>query len=296
MFDVFMRYPGYKSKAVTLSFDDGTEQDEKFIQILNKYNLKATFNVNSGLFAPKNVIYPESQVHRRLSKSKIIDTYLLSGHELALHSLNHKFLDILSESQILYEVLQDRNNLEKLTDSIIRGFAYPYGRTNSSLQRILSSAGILYARGVGDTMNFDLPDNLLNIIPTCHYKNNEIDVLINRFCSDSPLNSYHARQSWLFYIWGHSFEFDRDCTWKYVEEMMEKISKRDDVWYATNADIFSYIESFRKLIFSLDGRIVYNPTSTRVFFECCEKCYVIDPGITMRLNYTPIKTFVLNEK
>ena len=39
-----------KLKALTFSFDDGVLQDKKIIDILNKYNLKATFNLNSGHF------------------------------------------------------------------------------------------------------------------------------------------------------------------------------------------------------------------------------------------------------
>ena len=37
-----------KKKAITFSFDDGVEQDIKFIEICDKYGLKATFNLNSG--------------------------------------------------------------------------------------------------------------------------------------------------------------------------------------------------------------------------------------------------------
>ena len=36
------------SKIITFSFDDGIEDDFKLVEILNKYNLKATFNLNSA--------------------------------------------------------------------------------------------------------------------------------------------------------------------------------------------------------------------------------------------------------
>ena len=35
MYDVFLRFPDYKTKAVTFSYDDGVEQDEKLIHIFN---------------------------------------------------------------------------------------------------------------------------------------------------------------------------------------------------------------------------------------------------------------------
>ena len=38
-----------KLKALTFSFDDGITQDQRLIEIFNKYNLKCTFNINSEL-------------------------------------------------------------------------------------------------------------------------------------------------------------------------------------------------------------------------------------------------------
>ena len=36
-----------KNKAITFSYDDGVTQDRRLIEILNRYGLKATFNINS---------------------------------------------------------------------------------------------------------------------------------------------------------------------------------------------------------------------------------------------------------
>ena len=40
---------GGKNKALTFSYDDGVTQDVRLIEIFNKYGLRATFNLNSGL-------------------------------------------------------------------------------------------------------------------------------------------------------------------------------------------------------------------------------------------------------
>ena len=95
MYDVFLRFPDYKTKAVTFSYDDGVEQDEKLIHIFNQNGLKAAFNLNTGLIAPEGTQYPEGQLHRRLSMSGIRRVYKDGGHELALHSLHHKYMDHL---------------------------------------------------------------------------------------------------------------------------------------------------------------------------------------------------------
>ena len=44
----YMRYPLGKTKAVTLSYDDGTRHDIKLIDIMTKYGIKGTFNINTG--------------------------------------------------------------------------------------------------------------------------------------------------------------------------------------------------------------------------------------------------------
>ena len=46
----FARFPGGKLKAVTFSYDDGVNQDIRFAEILSKYGLKGTFNLNTAMF------------------------------------------------------------------------------------------------------------------------------------------------------------------------------------------------------------------------------------------------------
>ena len=45
-----------KLKAVTFSYDDGVEQDKRLIQLLDRYGLKCTFNLNSGHLGMKGSI------------------------------------------------------------------------------------------------------------------------------------------------------------------------------------------------------------------------------------------------
>ena len=43
-------------KAITFSYDDGVTQDIQLIELLNKYNLKCTFNLNSELLGTNNIL------------------------------------------------------------------------------------------------------------------------------------------------------------------------------------------------------------------------------------------------
>ena len=68
---IIMRFPEGKSKALTLSYDDGVEQDRTLLDILNAAGLKCTFNLNSGCFPPEGHVWPEGQIHRRMTRSAV---------------------------------------------------------------------------------------------------------------------------------------------------------------------------------------------------------------------------------
>ena len=88
----FMRFPNFRKKALTLSYDDGVIYDEKLIAIMDKYGLKGTFNINSGRF--------DEPHPRLLSEDRAIALYKDSGHEVAVHSYTHPSLAELSEPSI----------------------------------------------------------------------------------------------------------------------------------------------------------------------------------------------------
>jgi hypothetical protein len=50
-----------------------------------------------------------------------------------------------------------------------------------------------------------------------------------------------------------------------MEELLSKIAGLDDVWYATNAEIREYVDAFRRLIYTADGKVVYNPSVIPVY-------------------------------
>ena len=42
----------------------------------------------------------------------------------------------------------------------------------------------------------------------------------------------------IFYIWGHSYEFDFENSWDKFEEFCRMMSGHDDIFYGTNREIF----------------------------------------------------------
>ena len=43
---VYKVFPGGKFKVLTFSYDDGKIEDRRLVKLFNKFNLKATFNLN----------------------------------------------------------------------------------------------------------------------------------------------------------------------------------------------------------------------------------------------------------
>lgn len=274
---LFLRFPEGRAKALTFSYDDGVEQDARLVEILNKHGMKGTFNINSGLYAPEGKVYPEGRVHRRMSESGINDLFQSGGHEVAVHSYTHPFLETLTPAVVAYEIIKDRETLEAQFGEIVRGMAYPMGTYSDAVVDVLKSCGIAYARTVKSTEKFDIPTDWLRMPATCHHKNPRLMELARQF---TDMNVKHHPK--LFYLWGHSYEFESDNNWEVIEEFTEYMSGREaDIWYATNIEIYEYIEDYNRLIQSVDGTILKNPTARKLWFTLNGRVMSIEPGETL---------------
>ncbi len=274
---ISMRFPEGRDRALTFSYDDGTRSDLRLAELLEAHGMKGTFNVNGGLYpSEENVI---SGKNRRLTEKQITDFFTGRPHEIATHGYTHPAFDSLPSSAVCYEILRDRETLEKQFGRVIRGHAYPYGDYSDEVVNALRACGILYARTTVSTEQFHLPEDLLRLPATCHHKSPRLMELAKKFVEQE-----FKRNPGLFYLWGHSFEFDNDDNWHVIEEFLDFMGGRENViWYATNEEIFSYMENYKRLIFSADCSLVYNPTVQTLWFKQHRNIHAIAPGETLRL-------------
>ena len=276
-----MRYPGGKAKAVTFSYDDGVPQDKRLAEIFNKYGMKATFNFNNEENRPFNY-----------SKEEIKEYFLSKGHEIAVHGANHRANGNMRPIEGIRDVLDCRLQLEERCDSIIRGMAYPdTGITQmgsmgdyAQIKNYLQELEIAYARTLaGDNDSFMLPQDFHAWMPSAHHNNAKIMEWIDKFLAiDISEKAYHAKRvSRLFYIWGHSFEFDNKDNWEHMEEICERLAHNDEIWYATNIEICDYVQAYKRLQYSANGRRIYNPTLYTIWLDIDQKLYSVKPGETI---------------
>lgn len=253
-------FPDYKQKAVTTSYDDGCVGDEKMMEIMKRYGIRGTFNLNSGYMTGKLSASDKGRMTPEIMKGR----YDNVNFETAIHFETHIVPDHSPLSYTALDVLDDREYLEKLFGCVIRGCAYPFGAYNDDVIDMLRRCGIVYARTVRSTHGFALPHKPLALDPTCHHNDPALFELVDKFIGKTPLDH---EEPWLFYLWGHAYEFDNDNNWDRFEEFCKRISGDDKVWYATNIDIVDYLRAFDRLEYSSYGTIIKNTSSREVFIK-----------------------------
>ena len=279
----FLRFPEGKRKAVTLSYDDGCRHDIRLADTMARYGLKGTFNLNSS-FLGKD----ENDWH--LTPDEIRSAILDRGFEIAVHGAAHRANGLMRPIEGIRDVLECRIGLEKTFGGIIRGMAYPDSGINNNqngssyeeIDRYLTALDIAYARAVINEHTFRLPEDWHAWRPTCHHSDPDVLEWIDKFLALVPETQYiAARFSRLFYLWGHSFEFDNAGNWQLLDEICEKLSSGEGIWHATNMEIYEYVHAYESLIFSADQTRVYNPTLRKIWFEADGVPYAVEPGETI---------------
>ncbi len=240
-------YPGWKEKALTFSYDDGQVYDRRLIELFNRYGLKATFHLNSGMLDQEGFVTKEE-----LSR-------LYEGHEIACHGVWHEYPTHLARERLVREFYQDRLALEGCTGRLVRGCSYAFGEYDDRVVETLRCLGFAYSRTVESTHGFKAPENFLKWTPSCHHNDAFAD-MAERF-----LQKPDYMKCPLLYVWGHSFEFEREQTWEKMEDFCKKVHGQDDVWYTTNIEFVDYMNAARSLLFSADGERVQNLSAIKVY-------------------------------
>ena len=226
-----------KKKAITFSYDDGVTQDARLVALFNKYGLKATFNINSGLLGQTATLKPEGVLvnHSKVSPADLRTLY--AGHEVAAHTLTHPTLTkVTDDGEIIRQVEEDRLALSDMLGYEVVVFAYPGGGVNfdSRIAELLrANTGVKYCRTTVSNHAFSRQSNLFEFKPTVyhHREMDEMFALGERFLALEP------EEEQIFYIWGHAYEFDIANTWDRFEEFLAMISGKSDIFYGTNKEV-----------------------------------------------------------
>ncbi len=259
LFDLF---PNGKKKAVTFSYDDGSRNDIRLIETFNKYGAKATLNLVSNWTCAENTLH----------KDEIIE--ISKTHEIANHTKDHVWNERIPLSQMVSQVIDAKNFLEDIIGKPVTGYAYPNGKYNKELLDLLRGLGISYARTAAQLRTFAHPEDFMLWSGTCHHDNSVGDA--KNFIN---LKSYSKLP--IFYVWGHSHDFERNNNWHVLTETLDILKEDNSIWYATNIELYEYLTAIKNLRISHGETSVYNPSNISVFATVNEVATEFKPGLTI---------------
>ena len=250
-------YPNGKPKAFNATYDDGVLQDVRFVDLLNKYHLKGTFNLNSGLMEKEfEWVHEKGFVVKRLSKDKAISLY--QGHEVACHTLTHPYMDHLSEAESLYELQADKKNLEKLFGREIRGFAVPFEYYSELIENCVKQSGFSYARISEESRSFTPQKDYYKWKTTIfHTVDSLVDIVQQFMDTDEELA--------LLQIVGHSYDLDAENMWDKMESVFLRIASQNDILPMTTIELIEYLQAMDQA--EITDRYIQNNSVISLWFS-----------------------------
>ena len=264
---IYACYPGGYHKALTMSYDDGKLADRRLVEIFNRYGIRGTFNLNSGLWRQD-----ADRIHPDEARA------LYAGHEIACHTVRHPTIARCPLPEVAMEILEDRRALESVTGYPVRGLAYPNGSVSDDITRLLPLCGIRYGRIVGNSGGFALPEDPMRWEATCHHSHRLLEL------GQEFRALFKKQYLYLMYVWGHSYEFDQQNNWELIEEFCRQMGGRDDIWYCTNIEFIDAMENHHRLQFAADNSFVRNPNADACWLRVNDGDPLCVPGgETLRL-------------
>ena len=250
-------YPYGKKKAFNVTYDDGVLQDIRFVELLNQYQLKGTFNLNSLLLETEFEWTHESGcIVKRLKIDDIQSLY--TGHEIASHTLTHPYMDHLTKEEILHELSKDKANLERIFSKEVKGFAVPFDYYSELIKKCVKECGFEYARISEESYSFRPQNDFYKWRATVFHCDDKLEGLVQQFVeTDEELA--------MFQIVGHTYDLDIENKWNIIENVFEVISKQEDILPMTMIEIIDYLKAMNKV--EITNEYIQNNSEKSLWFS-----------------------------
>ena len=198
-------------KYFLLSFDDGTVHDKRFVELLNRYEIPCTFNLNSGLeeFVWEFDGHPVVRQHL----ADTVEQY--RGHEIASHSRTHPRLEQLPPPRLREETEEDCNALKAIFGVDALGFGVPFTVCGEREINIIRRF-VRYIRLSEYASSFALPADPYHIPIHALYNDSDVREKIRMFAENELTDS-------LFVLAGHSYELEFLNHWDYMDDLLQYI-------------------------------------------------------------------------
>lgn len=212
---------------VAQCWDDGVATDIQVVEICRRHGAKATFNLNPGLHQAVRFVrgkYQDFDV-ARLGMLEFKSVY--EGFELASHTMTHPWPSKIELEVFRQEAVDARKYIEDLVQREQCGFAWPYGDAPDACARVLREAGFAYGRTTKNVADILENANFMQLPVHCHFANPDFDQIWKA-----------AKETGVFYFWGHSYEMKDDpVLWKRYEEQIRRISADPEAQWVNVVDL-----------------------------------------------------------
>jgi len=191
------------------SWDDTSKSNYRLADLLSKYKLPGIFYLD-GL--SDNIFIEQVEYLTGL------------GFEVGGHTVSHpKDMKRLTDNQKRDQIRINKEWLEKVSGNKVTKFAYPKGKYDISVIKILQELGFTDGRTV-DVMCLDEPNNRFKTKTSFHIHpyRKEYD---GKYFLDvgKKLIDKWAEKGGRLEIWGHADELDRYNLWDKTEELLKYV-------------------------------------------------------------------------
>jgi peptidoglycan-N-acetylglucosamine deacetylase len=243
-------------RVVTTSWDDGDCADLRIAEMLESRGLAGTFYIPIVLPAGP---FKERPALNRKQVRRISD----AGFEIGAHSLSHVPLPGLPAADLAKEVSACKPMLEEIAGRPVRMFCYPWGRYDERVIDALRESGYSGARTVRMLATgfefdpFEMPTTVQGFShPQSNYFKNALKArkmqeLQTCLANRKKLSNWVELSKALFdsvmdnggvwHLYGHSWEVDHYGLWNDLQQVLDYVSRRQGVTYASNAGLLEFL-------------------------------------------------------
>lgn len=213
---------------VAQCWDDGVINDARLTDILRKHQAKATFNLNPELNDAKNRKitgkFQDFEVGK-LARNEFLSVY--QGFQVASHTMHHYNADAVPLEQFMRDAVDARKFLEDMFQRECLGFAWPCGKVTDETADAMRDAGFAYGRTTENREDVTRYDHPMKLHSSCHFLNPDFKKHLEK-----------ARESGIFYFWGHSYEMKDDPRiWEQFERTIAELSADPEIEWIDVIDI-----------------------------------------------------------
>lgn len=250
-------YPGGKTKAFNITYDDGILQDVRFVALLNKHGLKGTFNLNSQLMEQEfEWVHPNGMIVKRLSKAAV--RHLYDGHEIAAHTLTHPFLNDKSQAELLWEIGEDKRRLEEWFGREVAGFGVPFHFYDETIADCVRKCGFEYGRMSEETRHYKPWQDPYFWCCGIFHLEPEFDAFVDGFFQTEE-------ELALCQIVGHSYDLDAENMWEKMECILAKMAADPSVCSMTHLELVRYLRAMEQAV--MGDNFIENRSDTTLWFS-----------------------------